>query len=120
MNFQKTIAVLALIILILLLVWIGVSLTKSSGSKSWPPIIGDCPDYWLDLSGSGEACFNAKRLGNCNIPSKGNPNAMNFNINPFNSSNGECAKYKWAKACGLTWDGITSGVSNPCNQDTSN
>lgn len=120
MNFQKTIAVIALILLILLLVWIGASLTKSSSSTSWPPIVGDCPDYWLDMSGSGQSCFNSKRLGTCNLPSKGNPNTMNFSVNPFSSSNGECAKYKWAKACGVTWDGITSGVSNPCNQDATN
>jgi hypothetical protein len=39
---------------------------------------------------------------------------MNFNQSPFNTSNGTCAKYTWATNCGVTWDGITSGVPNPC------
>ena len=39
---------------------------------------------------------------------------MNFNQAPFNGTNGDCAKYKWANRCKLSWDGITYGVSNPC------
>jgi len=114
MEFQKTVIVIALLILIAMLVWIGVSLSKTYDDTNWPPIVGDCPDYWLDLSGNGAGCFNAKRLGNCNLPSKGNPNIMNFNRDIFTGSDGTCAKYKWANTCGVTWDGINSGVSNPC------
>jgi hypothetical protein len=45
-------------------------------------------------------------------------NTMNFDAAPFNSDNGLCAKYKWATSCGVTWDGITSGVKNPCDTTT--
>ena len=43
---------------------------------------------------------------------------MNFDQAPFNGTDGNCAKFKWANKCGLTWDGITYGVSNPCATNT--
>jgi hypothetical protein len=45
---------------------------------------------------------------------KGLANSMNFNQAPFSGSNGSCSKYNWATSCKVTWDGITSGISNPC------
>jgi hypothetical protein len=118
MNFQKIVLTLAIILLIVILVVIGVSLSKASVDENWPPIIGECPDYWVDMSGNGEACFNSHSLGRCNMPSDQNKNTMNFNQSPFTGENGNCAKYTWSKNCEITWDGITSGVPNPC--DTSN
>ena len=122
MNFQKIILVIATLVLILLLVLIGFTLSKSKNSEAWPPIVGACPDYWIDLSGNGEACFNSHKLGKCNLPGDGkdNNNTMNFNQSPFNTDTTNCSKYKWATNCQVTWDGITSGVSNPCDtSDTS-
>lgn len=118
MNFQKTIIAIAIIILIIVLVIIGVSLSKSKSDMSWPPIVGECPDYWTDLSGNGEACFNGHHLGRCNIPTEDNKNTMNFNQSPFTGDNGLCNKSKWANSCGVVWDGITSGISNPCDTQT--
>lgn len=115
MNFQKLILTTATIILIIVLVVIGVTISKSSQDMSWPPIVGSCPDYWVDMSG---ACFNAHSLGRCNIPSKDDKNMMVFNQSPFTGENGDCAKYNWATACKVTWDGITSGVQNPCDTTT--
>jgi hypothetical protein len=118
MIFQKTILSIAIIILIIVLVVIGIALSKSSTEMQWPPIVGECPDYWVDLSGNGEQCFNVHSLGRCNIPSKDNKNTMNFNQSPFTGNDGTCAKYNWANSCKITWDGITSGVKNPCDQTT--
>jgi hypothetical protein len=118
MSFQKLVLTIAIIILILLLVLIGTSLSNATAEEQWPPVIGSCPDYWVDLSGNGEACFNSHSLGTCNIPSEGNKNTKNFNQSPYNGTNGTCAKYKWANACKVTWDGLTYGVSNPCNSST--
>ena len=116
MNFQKMILTVAIIVLIVMLILIGMSLKNSDESMVWPPIVGDCPDYWVDLSGNGGACFNSHSLGKCNIPGNAKEkNTMNFDTDPFNTANGLCAKYKWARSCGVTWDGITSGVKNPCD-----
>lgn len=116
MNFQGTILMTAIIILILLLIFIGIAMKDTKDTVDWPPIVGECPDYWVDLSGNGSACFNSHSLGKCNLPGNANEkNVMNFDTDPFNGANGLCSKYKWAKTCGITWDGITSGVSNPCD-----
>ena len=119
MSFQSTILTIAIIVLIIVLILIGIMLSKSSNSAvDWPPIVGECPDYWVDSStGSekgGSACLNTKSLGRCNIPSDGNPDTKDFSVGRFTGSNSTCAKYTWAKTCAVTWDGITSGITNPC------
>jgi hypothetical protein len=116
-DFQKFVLFSAIIILIIALVFIGISLKKSN-NQNWPPSVADCPDYWaIDGSGNNTSCINVKDLGTC--PPKGNENhlIMNFNKKPFNGSNATCQKYLWAKKCGLSWDGITYGVQNPCQTD---
>ena len=118
MNFQKIVLIVAIIILIIILVIIGLTLSKANAEEEWPPIVGDCPDFWIDMSGNGEQCFNSHSLGTCNIPSKGDKNTMNFNQSPFTDENGDCARYTWATKCRVTWDGITSGVQNPCDTTT--
>jgi len=66
--FQKTVVIIAIVILLFILIIIGMSLSKSSSSDAqWPPIIGDCPDYWVDLEGNGSACMNTHNLGTCNL-----------------------------------------------------
>jgi len=115
MDFQKIVLTVAIIVLIVVLILIGMALSKASSDETWPPVIGACPDYWVDLSGNGEQCFNSHSLGRCNIPKEGDKATMNFNQNPFNSDEGACAKYTWANSCKVTWDGITSGVKNPCD-----
>ena len=120
MIFQKLILTIAIISLIVILVVIGIALSKANAKTIWPPIVSECPDYWIDMSGNGEACLNIHNLGTCNIPTKENQNTMNFNQAPFTGANGTCAKYNWANSCKVTWDGITSGVLNPCDTSLNN
>lgn len=110
MSFQSITMIVAIVILILCLIFIGVSLYKSKYNTQYPPVVADCPDYWLDLSdGDGSKCVNEKNLGSskCN-------KTMNFSNSFWVGDNGLCSKYKWAKKCNLTWDGVTN-ASDPCN-----
>jgi len=108
MSFYTIVLTIAIILLIALLIFIGIAL-KSKSSQMWPPVIGDCPDYWVDTSGNGGNCENVKNLGTC-------PANMNFTGSSFSGSGGNCSKYQWATSCGVTWDGITYGViNNPCD-----
>jgi hypothetical protein len=117
-NFQKIVLTIAIVILLVVLVIIGVSLSRSkTASTTWPPVVGKCPDFWVDLSGNGMSCFNEKSLGTCNIPTDSDKNTMNFNVAPYNTSEGNCAKFTWAKNCNVSWDGITYGASNPCAKE---
>ena len=113
-GFQKFVLFSAIVVLIIALVFIGIALSQSKNNQ-WPPIVPDCPDYWIfDGSGNNVRCINQKDLGTC-PPKPGEKHlSMNFSIPAFQGSNGLCSKYNWAKKCGLSWDGITYGVSNPC------
>lgn len=107
-GFQKIVLISAAIMLIVCLVFIGIALATSKNQVEWPPMVPDCPDYWT-IDGSG-VCVNVKNLGTC--ASK----TMNFNTSAFTGSNEMCNKYTWATNCNVTWDGITYGVTNPCQQ----
>jgi hypothetical protein len=116
MSFQYMVLFIAILLLIICLILIGIALAKSQNNQAWPPIVGDCPDYWVDLSSNGAQCTNVKDLGRCNsnVP-EGQHLQMNFTVAPYVGQNGTCAKYTWATGCNITWDGITSGVPNPCD-----
>lgn len=109
-NFQTTTIIVAFVLFIICLLFVWFMISKKSNEMTWPPLVGDCPDYWVDLSGNGGRCMNTKNLGTCK-----NIQTMNFAVAPYNGSNSLCQKYKWATGCGITWDGITSGVINPCD-----
>lgn len=115
-SFQKIILIIAVVILLLALLFIGIILSKSVYQQQWPPIISDCPDYWaIDGSGNNTRCINTHNLGTCST--SGN-RIMNFNTPSFTGSAGMCNKYNWANNCNITWDGITYGVNNPCQSTT--
>ena len=119
MNFQRIILILALVLLIISLILIGMVLANSKSSQQWPPMIGDCPDYWIDMSGNGAQCVNIKDLGKCSSHTgQSQHQTVDFTKAPFTGSNGLCAKYNWATGCNLSWDGITYGVPNPCSTTT--
>jgi hypothetical protein len=113
-GFQKFILFAAIIILIVALVFIGITLSYSSDT-TWPPMTPECPDYWtIDGSGNNQRCVNVKDLGTC-PPKNGETHlTMDFNTPAFTGSNEMCAKYTWANNCNISWDGITYGVDNPC------
>jgi hypothetical protein len=114
-RFQKLVLVSAIILLVIILIFIGYSLAKGR-KESWPPIVPECPDYWLsDGSGNNGVCVNTRDLGVCPAQPGNRHLIMNFNTPAFTGTNGLCQKYKWANGCKVAWDGITYGVSNPCS-----
>lgn len=118
-GFQKIVLFSAIIILIIVLVIIGIALAYAKSGETWPPMVPDCPDYWAvtgsDISGdSMYKCVNIKDLGSCPAQHGEKHKVMDFNEPMFTGDDGTCAKYKWARKCGVTWDGITYGVNNPC------
>ncbi len=130
-SFQTTILAVAVVLLILTLIYMAYSINKTNADKTWPPLIGDCPDYWTavtkeDLAGlgissaslgAGPFCANVKNLGTCPAKAGDKHQVMDFTGAEYTGSKGNCQKYKWATKCGVTWDGITYGVSNPCDKD---
>lgn len=113
-SFQKIVMISAIVILIVSFIFISFALVYSKQNINWPPVTGDCPDYWVDTSGNGANCVNVKNLGTCKPAGGQDYLTMNFNSSVFTGSDANCAKYNWAKSCGVSWDGISYGVAPPC------
>ena len=118
-GFQKAVLIVAVIILIIALVVMGLVLASGKKGETWPPLVSDCPDWWvIDGSGNNATCSNVKDLGVCPANSGDKHQVMNFNSSAFTGDNGTCAKYNWANKCKVSWDGITYGIDNPCSTST--
>ena len=116
-TFQSVVLIIAIVLLIICLIIIGVSLANAKLNSTWPPMIGECPDYWTDISGN--KCSNIKDLGTCMTnPGPGGHSTMDFSGDTFTGKSGNCAKFMWANKCGVSWDGITYGYGekNPCEK----
>jgi hypothetical protein len=116
-NFQKIVLTIAIVIFIILIIFISIILRNNKYSVKFPPTVSQCPDYWIDMpdqSGThnlnpSQTCTNIKNLGNVSCDK-----TMDFTGDFWQGSFGMCNKYKWAKSCDLTWDGITNNP-NICN-----
>lgn len=106
MNFQRITLMVALVLLIVVLFFIGISISYTK-----PVVVGGgvaaCPDFWnADSNGK---CVNVQDLGTCR-PARGDKHlTVDFAASRFAS---DCQKYRWAKGCGVTWDSITD--KTPC------
>lgn len=127
--FFKTVIIVTIVILIITLTTVGVLIAYDNNKTEFPPRVDGCPDYWvhasylksgdistdninmdeIDLDALGDECINIQKLGSCE-----NSYIMDFDQPPYNNdgtkgrNSGACNKYKWAKACHITWDGITN------------
>ena len=103
-EFQQTVMTISVIMLVLALILIGVALyrQKYNADIAFPPVVADCPDYWDNVSTEDKIqCENVKNLGGC-------PGVKDFSASEFVGNNGVCEKQKWAKACGVVWDGVAN------------
>ena len=114
-NFQKIVLSTAIVVFIILIIFIAILLYKSKYDVAFPPTVSQCPDYWIDkqdqngssdLDNSSQMCTNVKNLGNVSCDK-----TMDFTGSFWQGATGMCNKYKWAKSCDLTWDGITNNTS---------
>jgi hypothetical protein len=117
-NFQKVVLFVAIVVFIITLIFIATILYNNKYEIAFPPTISQCPDYWKNQQsppGPGgnstgastdtntQVCVNVKNLGNISCDK-----TKDFSGSFWQGSTGECNKYKWAKTCDLTWDGITN------------
>ena len=100
MNFQIIVLIVATVFLISMLTFIGYSLYSHQFHLKFPPVVAECPDYWV---AENDTCTNPKNLGKCSGP-------MNFNSKTYQGHDGNCAKSRWANNCEIPWQGITNNT----------
>ena len=107
-SFQNITLIIAGVLLLICMILIVLIIKFPNTKEVWPPMIANCPDYFTDENGDGSKCVN-----NIPIPNKCR-NIPNFTQSKYKGTRGNCEKHNWANRCGVTWDGITYGVTNPC------
>ena len=118
-TFQKTVIMVATVLLILSLLVIGIALYRHRQHEVFPPVIANCPDYWDDVTpdnnSSGTVCKNmginpspsrSRNSGSLSCPGKGG--VQTFHSSMWRGKSGICRKAEWAEQCGVYWDGVTN------------
>ena len=82
--FQHIVIIIAIIVLIAALTFIGYSLYTTQHDKNFPPVSSVCPDYWV---AKDNKCYNTKHLGNCN-----KSDSKDFDTPYFKGNDGLCKK----------------------------
>lgn len=109
MFFQYTVLLVASIILVISLLFIAFSMYFLQGNRQYPPVTGDCPDYWELTNVNGvPTCTNTHNIGTCG-------KSMTFTGPQFVGNDSNCKKASWARGCNLTWDGLTN-IPNICSK----
>jgi hypothetical protein len=113
LNFQFGVLIIATVVLIITLSIIAISFSNIKNDSKYPPVVSDCPDYWIVMSDtSGNKCMNTHAdLGNSSCPK-----IKDFSGPLWLGELGMCAKKTWATSCNLTWDGVTNARKNPCSK----
>ena len=109
MSFQSSVLLVANVILIISLCVIGLMLYRQKYNAEYPPIIGDCPDYWetnANMCKADTKILTAGLSDACKGP-------KDFTGPNYSGNKGKCEKQKWARSCNLSWDGI-SNVEDLC------
>ena len=101
-NFQKIVLIIAIILLILALAFIGTAISNEKNIHDFPPIIAECPDYWMHDVVENK-CINDRELGKEIDGVK----LKEFTINDPNLAS-MCKKKRGMVEYNLSWDGITN------------
>ena len=111
LNFQKIVLIILIIILIVSLVFIGMQIKKSNSKQAWPPLVPQCPDFWVVDATTGK-CKPTDEApnSNCNQPKDFTTDTT------YTGQGGACKKREWANTCdpSIAWEGITYGTSDTC------
>ena len=102
-NFQKIVIVIAIILLILALAFIGAAISNEKNTHDFPPVIAECPDYWSHDVEQNK-CVNDHELGD-DIHGYGKLKEFLINSQGIKSM---CDKKKGMNEFKLSWDGITN------------
>jgi len=100
-DFYTIVTICAILLLIISLVTIGVIITQSSSTASFPSFQTNCPDYWTS-SIDGKTCT---------APSSG-INIGSPTVGPTYKPTDLCTSFNWAHKNNIIWDSVSN--TNNC------
>jgi len=112
-SFYTMVVAIAVIILILVLAFLGWTMSKQKDTDKFPKLQTTCPDFW----GVADGKCTQPEQGQVNSGDvKANTDAPGFSENKFDftnsgwsaGGNAVCAKKKWANSHGINWDTVTN------------
>jgi hypothetical protein len=128
-TFHIIVLSVATVALILILIFVGVLLSKGDTNAAFPPSYGMCPDYW-EIDASSNKCLipniqtTKLNIGNMYDTDETLKDAITYTPGyGYDISNnvitqyidfsdpkwkGQCDKKKWANENGIVWDGISN------------
>ena len=112
-KFHIIVLSIATVALILILIFVGILLSKGDTNEAYPPSYGVCPDYWETKLNIGNM-YDESTLKTevTNTPGYSNEMSDNEVVQYIDFSDskwkGECDKKKWANENGIVWDGISN------------
>ena len=124
MGFQKTVLIVALVILTLSIIVMATIISKNESDKKWPPEISTCPPYYstvrdpqtnilqckLDVDDPNApkadpiGTIDQSKYPNCTDTVK---KILDLQTTAGNTIISEKQRCEWANKCGIVWDGIS-------------
>ena len=120
-SFYTMVVAIAVIVLILVLAFLGWTMSKQKATDKFPKLHTTCPDFWETINDpvTGKAYCKQPASGQVNYGNeKANSDAKGYDTvnsrfdfaNDGWSAGGDavCAKKKWANSHGINWDTVTN------------
>ena len=92
MSFQKSVLMVSVVLLIICLIMIGIAMYNNKYDSDYPPIVADCPDYWIEKPSDmpdDTKCYNVQNLGKSECEK-----SKDFSGSLWSGTEGTCNKYK--------------------------
>ncbi len=113
-NFYTMVTIIAIVLLIFALAFIGWTLSKQKTIDEHPKLRTTCPDFWaIDADGkcqqpSAGGLNRGTDDAISNAPGGSGTKIDSADAGWASAGNAICAKQKWANTYGITWDTVTN------------
>ena len=120
-SFYTTVLTIAIVVLILVLAFLGWTMSKQKETDNFPKLQTTCPDFWkIEKDGVKTYCVQPSsgqvNSGDASSNLNGVAVAPGFENGKFDfansgwsaGGNAVCAKKKWANSHGINWDTVTN------------
>jgi hypothetical protein len=116
-SFYTTVLTIAVVVLILVLAFLGWTMSKQKETDNFPKLQTSCPDFWkIEKDGEKNYCIQPEQDKVNSGSADANNDAPGFENGKFDfansgwsaGGNAVCAKKKWANSHGINWDTVTN------------